>query len=78
MAERVDAGAVDVGDRAGGAEGQVAADQADADGVAGRERRAVTAAPPTTGAWAASAARTGAPSARVNVAAVSPEKPAIV
>ncbi len=38
MAERVDAPAVDVGDRAGGAEGQVAADQADADRVAGRQR----------------------------------------
>ena len=38
MAERVDAPAVDVGDRAGGAEGQVAADQADADRVAWRQR----------------------------------------
>ena len=40
MAERVDAVAVDVGDRAGGAELQVAAHERDADRIAGPQRRA--------------------------------------
>ena len=45
MAERVDAVAVDVRDRAGGAEREVAADEADADGVARRKRPALAGSP---------------------------------
>ena len=49
MAERVDAIAVDVGHRAGGAELEVAAQQRDADGVARLERRPSRRAPPRAG-----------------------------